>query len=342
MHKITAFIISEANKIKKTGKEVAQTTQAKSAPHYFGKSVPTQFIIGREKIILGNKEISLTIKKYHPDAVLVEGTVEVSNIFEEDVLDIKDKIHNACHELAKKNGSKEVPTEEYTVYQVSGYKGGPEQFLSAFSNKIASILKSERLPLDEKEVEYTLSFNFKYGKNDLTIVDWDGAFVFDPEGEFGEEIELFQLANYQLLKYRVLDEDLDERTEKISKVILSDKIKLFRLIPDKEVTDEFRGMIKLRTRSIAQFESLERNIKLIGDWYSARLYDLLSKKFRLEGWRDTVKEKMDSLEDIYTIAAENLGMSKMQRLELIQIWAFFILQIGWLTILILEFFYYTK
>jgi len=342
MQKITSFVIAETSKVKKTGKEAPPPVLSKSAPHYFEKSVQSQYILGKEKTKIGNNDVELLIKTYHPNTILVEGSVEVSDIFDEKIFDLKANLLKACHQLVIKNGGKEDLSEEYTAYQISGYKEDPEIFLREKGDKIAGLLKSEKLPLDEKEVEYTLSFQFKYAKDDLTIVDWDGAFLFDTEGEFGENIEMLELANYQLLRYRVLDEDLDERMQKIQKAVHADNLKLWRLIPSKEVNDEFRGVIKLRTQSIAEFDALERNIKLIGDWYSARLYDLVTKKFRLDGWKRGIKEKMESLEDIYSIASENLGMSQAQRLELIQIWAFFFLQIGWLVLIILEFIYYTK
>ena len=87
---------------------------------------------------------------------------------------------------------------------------------------------------------------------------------------------------------------------------------------------------------------MERDIKLIGDWYSARFYDLLSRKFRLDGWRQAIREKLDSLEDVYSIVSENLGVSSQQVLEFIQIGAFFVLQIGWFVLIILEFIYFTR
>jgi hypothetical protein len=105
---------------------------------------------------------------------------------------------------------------------------------------------------------------------------------------------------------------------------------------------EFKELIKVRSYAVTRFDSIERDIKLIGDWYSARLYDLVTKKFYLNEWRNRLREKMDSLEDIYTIASENLGMSRLQSLELIQIGGFFILQIGWFILIILEFIYFTR
>lgn len=344
-HKITSFIIVEASRARR-GKE-APAAPVKSAPHYFEKSVPTQYVIGQEKRMIGDVEVTLEVKTYHPDAVLVEGSFEVGDVFADGILEVKDKLHDICYEIAKKNGGRLEPAEEYTVYQISGYKGDPELFLNKNAQKIAGLLKSEKLELDENEVAHTLSYQFKYAKDDLVIVDWDGAFVFDPNGEFEETIELLELANYQLLRYRILDEDLDERMRKMERFTQPDETKTswwanWFGVASREVTQEFRDVIRVRSQSINQFEAMERDIKLIGEWYSARLFDLAGKKFRLNEWRDTVKEKLESLEDTYSIAAENLGMSRVQRLELIQIWGFFFLQIGWLVLIVLEFIYFTR
>jgi len=339
MHKITTFLIAEASRVKRGGKEVPTTPPVKSAPHYFEKTVPSQFILKQEKIKIGDMEVELIVKTYHPDAILVEGTIEVADVFEEGTLELKNKLQAACYELAKKNGAKDQPAEEYTVYQISGYQGDPELFLRNKSQRITGLLKSEKLELDEKEVEYTLSFQFKYAKDDLAIVDWDGAFLFDPEGEFGETIELLQLANYQLLRYRILDEDLDERLVKTTKLTQKETGRWFRT---RAVAQAFREVIKIRSQSIAEFEAMERNIKLVGDWYMARLYELMSKKFRLDGWRQSIRDKLESLEDIYGIVSGSLGASRMQVLEFIQIGAFFVLQIGWFILIVLEFFYFTR
>jgi len=324
------------------GKEAPATAPVKSAPHYFEKSVPAQFILGQEIIEINGKPVEFIVKAYHPDTILVEASMEVENIFDDSIFGLKEKLLDACLELAKKRGAKDEPAEEYTAYQVSGYKGDPELMLKENDHRIATLLKSERRELDENEVEHTLSYQLKYAKDDLIIVDWDGAFVFDPDGEVGETIEMLQLANLQLLRYRILDEDLDERLQKASKLTQSEDTNKKWFSGTKEVAQAFKEMIKIRSQSIAQFESMERSIKLIGDWYSARLYELLTKKFRLDDWRGNIKDKLDSLEDIYIIISENLGVSKTNILELIQIGAFFVLQIGWIILIVLEFIYYTK
>src|SRR3989344_4772651 len=250
MNRLTVFVISEAIRPKR-GKELPSQPPVKSAPHYFEKSVPAQFLISEHSLQINNKKVSLEIKSYHPDAILVVATMEIDDIFSSGALELKDKLLDVCYEYAKKNGAKEEPSEEYTIYQISGYKGDPEIFLEKYGGKIAGLLKSEKLELDEKEIEQTLSYQLKYAKDDLVIIDWDGAFVFDPDGEIGEMVELFEIANYQLLRYRILDEDLDERMTKISKIIQAPPKKRWGWMPSKEVTEEFREVIRLRSTAIS-------------------------------------------------------------------------------------------
>ncbi|MBU4348256.1 hypothetical protein KJ671_01990 [Patescibacteria group bacterium] len=341
MYKITSFIIAKINKVKK-GIELPMPLPTKSGPHYMTKSMPSQLVIGQKKAMVANHEVELVIKSYSSDTVMIEGSIELEDIFADNVLHLKSELLNACFEYGEKKGAQTETGEEFTVYQVSGYTGSPELFLKKYSNKIANLLKSEKLELDEKEIEYTFSFQFKYAKDDLTIIDWDGAFLFDPKGDFEESIDLFQLASFQLLRYRILDEDLSERIQKAYKLIqLNEHKGFFAKFKTKEVSQAFKEIIRIRSQSISQFEALDRDIKLIGDWYSARIYDLLSKKFKLDIWANNVKRKLDTLEDIYTIVSENLGMSKIQVAEFVQIGVFFILQIGWFVLIILEFFYFT-
>ena len=337
-HKIIAFVLAEATRAKR-GRELPMP-QLKSAPHYLEQTVPSQYVLKSQEAEIDGAPVKINVKTYHPDAMLVEATLEVEDVFGDGTLELRDKLHQICYGVASKHGAKEYLAEEYTIYQISGYAGDPDVFVEKQGSQIAGLLKSEKIPLDEREVEYTLSLQLKYSKNDLVVIDWDGAFVFDPEGNIEEALEIFEIANYQLLRYRILDKDLDRRLEKITKLSQTGKSprRLFSFSKTKEVEKEFRELINLRAESIAHFESMERDIKLIGEWYSARLYELTSKKFRFEEWRRAVKDKLDLLEGAYAITSENLGFSRIQRLEFVQIGLFFLLQAGWFVLIILELF----
>ena len=83
-------------------------------------------------------------------------------------------------------------------------------------------------------------------------------------------------------------------------------------------------------------EAIEKNIKLIGDWYSAKLYDLASRKFFLDSWRRSIGRKLDTLEDVYTMTSENLSFSFSRALDMVLIAGWFVLLAGWSILLYLE------
>jgi hypothetical protein len=214
--------------------------------------------------------------------------------------------------------------------------GPPEQLVDP--NRLAALLKAARLPLDPTEVDYTLSGRFKYARHDLVIVDWDGAVVCDPEGDVEWAIELLELGNLQLLRYRLLDRELDERLHRVARLVEDTREDRQGLFKPSEIRQALRELMRVRSTSIVEFQDVEREIKLIGDWYSARLYELVTRRFRVEDWRHTVKEKLDGLEGIYAIASDRFTVSWERRARVIELVAWYILLLGWGVLLALDFY----
>ena len=323
--KLVVFLIGQTDANLETT-EVVEVKTAKSAPSYLDV-VPKQKIIKLEKRDVEGIEVGFLVKAYLPDVVVVEASLEMDDILSDSTLEFKRSLTAECRKILEEFTCNREFDEEYGVYCISGYSGDPEVYLSIYGEKIAAFLKNERMPLDEEEVQATLSSYLKYGKDDITIVDWDGAFIFDSAGDFESNIELFEIANLQLLKSRILDDDLDERLEKTLQLTKSLKKRL-PIIRSGEVKKVLKEIIEIRTQSILESEAVERNIKLIGDWYSAKLYSLISKKFHLDSWRAEIKEKLDTLEDVYTMATENFSVSYRATLE-------FIILAGWFVLLLL-------
>ena len=323
--KLVVFLIGKTEDSLETA-EVVEIRVMKSAPSY-PDVIPKQKIIKLEKHRIDDVEVGFLVKTYLPDVVVVEASLDMDDILGDTTLDVKRALITECREILKEFTCDQEYDEEYSVYCISGYSGDPEVYLSMYGERIAEFLKNERMPLDEEEVQATLSSYLKYGKDDITVVDWDGAFIFDSDGDFDSNIELFEIANLQLLKSRILADDLDERLEKTLNLIGSTK-KRMPVIRSTEVRRVVKEIIETRTQSILESEAVERNIKLIGDWYSAKLYSLISKKFHLDSWKANIKEKLDTLEDVYTMATENFSVSYRATLE-------FVILAGWFVLLLL-------
>jgi len=322
--KLVVFLFGETT-MNLEATEMVSIKTVKSAPSY-PDVIPKQKIIKVDKRGCDNVEVTFVVKAYLPDVVVVEASLDMDDILADTTLDFKRRLINQCRRVLGEFGCDPLFDEEYSVYCISGYSGDPEVYLSLYGDKIAAFLKNETIELDEEEVKSTLSSYLKYGKNDITIVDWDGAFIFDSQGDFDSNIELFEIANLQLLKSRILDYDLDERLEKTLRLVTTPK--KIPVIRSNEVRRVVREIIEIRTLSILESEAVERNIKLIGDWYSAKLYSLISKKFHLESWKAEIKEKLDTLEDVYTMATENFSVSYRATIE-------FVILGGWFVLLLL-------
>jgi hypothetical protein len=322
--KLVVFLFGETG-MNLDASEVVESKTLKSGPSY-PDVIPKQKVIKVDKRRVDSLEVGFIVKAYLPDVVVVEASLNMDDILSDTTLELKRSLIAVCRSILGEFGCDPKFDEEYSVYCISGYSGDPEVYLSLYGDKIAAFLKNEKIALDEEEVRATLSTYLKYGKDDITIVDWDGAFIFDSSGDFESNIELFEIANLQLLKSRILDYDLDERLEKTLR--LMNVSKRLPLISSGEVRRVVKEIIAIRTQSILESEAVERNIKLIGDWYSAKLYSLISRKYHLDNWKTEIKEKLDTLEDIYTMATENFSVSYRATLE-------FVILGGWFVLLLL-------
>jgi hypothetical protein len=190
MHgKLVVFLIGKTEFNLETT-DMVEVRPSKSAPSYLDV-IPKQKVIKVEKRAIDGMIVDFLVKAYLPGIVVVEASVESEDILSGAMLDYKRSLIGECRRVLCEYGCDPEFDEEYSVYCISGYTGDPEVYLSLHGDRIAAFLKNEKISLDEEEVRSTLSSCLKYGKDDITIVDWDGAFIFDSAGDFASNIELF-------------------------------------------------------------------------------------------------------------------------------------------------------
>jgi len=298
----------------------------KAAPNY-PDIMPRQHIIETGTTMIKDREALQVVKTYTPGYVIVEIGVAIDDLLTDPLFDLHNDLLEAGRRVLDRYDGDAQFQEEYRVYCISNYRGDPEVFLTLHGERIVGLLKDERIPLDEEEVWATLQSNIKYSKDDLTIVDWDGAVLFDPHADFSANIELLQIANFQLLRLRTLDRALDVRLGHVSQLIqTTPKRSFFRA---GEIRAILREIIQIRADTIFESQAAEHRIKLIGDWYAARVYALVAKKFHLDAWQASIQQKLDTLEDVSTMAAENFSVSFHTKLDFILIGGWFLLLAGW-------------
>ena len=84
------------------------------------------------------------------------------------------------------------------------------------------------------------------------------------------------------------------------------------------------------------FERTEQNLLLIGDWYTAKLYEVIRDEFYLEEWKSAMRDKLDNLESIIGTIQENFSLTWSGLLERVELAGWIILLIGYFILFFME------
>jgi len=205
--------------------------------------------------------------------------------------------------------------EDYFIFHLREIEGTPSaaDLLAAHGDGIAQIVRGETAALSEGERQEILQSRISYYPNDLAVIGWNAAFIYDTPAGAETAIQLLQYANSQLLEFRHYDEFLTRELENVYDFL--------------EVGGTgwwsrwrtARAASKLHTVLLDVNELTERAdnaIKFLSDMFSARLYKLCAQKVGVPDYKDLVKEKLQTAEDLYRFMVEQFNQSRAFVLEL--------------------------
>lgn len=171
------------------------------------------------------------------------------------------------------------------------------------------------VPLSAAERQDVLSHNFTYQVDDLALVHWNGAFVYDSSGV--EDIpDLLEFATAHLLELRYYDALLDRQLHAIYDEIAAGGSPVRNMITRKYRALE-RRVAGLLVEISEMIERLENAVKIVGDFYLARLYQGAVRRFRLPAWQETVLRKQRLLNEVNELIGHAADTSRMELLEII-------------------------
>lgn len=202
--------------------------------------------------------------------------------------------------------------EDYLIFQIEAFAEpvSTHDLTHLHAQHVAQILRAEQRELSEDEMTDALSHRIAYGKDDLTIVDWNAALVIDKEAE--DVLTVLEFANVELLEMRFLDQRLDDALtqayERLSR--RSRKWLAFRSDPA-----DLRDVSQWQVDSAILFEGVNNVLKLLGDQYLARLYRLVAQRFHLSDWDASILRKLETLEGIYQKISDQVAGRRMELLE---------------------------
>jgi hypothetical protein len=204
--------------------------------------------------------------------------------------------------------------ETYTVFFVRAFDRrvtGAELIDHA---PLARLLLGETdpVPLSSGERADVLKHRFAYLETDLAVVDWNSAFVHEPSGS-SDVPDLLELATAQLLELRYYDAFLDRELSAIrGEVELARAPRLFT----RRYNQLMHRTAALLVDMSEMVERVENAVKIVGDFYLARLYQAALRRFRLPAWQESVLRKQRMLSEVYRILSDGADTRRSEMLEL--------------------------
>lgn len=199
----------------------------------------------------------------------------------------KDAVARVCGELGSAlDDPHPALMEDYFVIEVERFveEIDSETLVAQHAETLAQLLLAETSRLSKSEIEESLRTRFSYFADDLTIVQWDTAFVYDRRESSDAIGDILEFANSQLLELRTYDAQLDAELD----VIYAEKSQ--------------RKAATLRYLIVDVLELLDRSsnaLKVVGDAFYARIYRAAAGRLGLSDWQKQVDSKLASLRDMY-------------------------------------------
>jgi len=324
------YLIAFPDSGESTRQPVEQFKGLKDAP-YFQPTDIDLVTVGLETLVIEGFAISITRQRYDGVAQMVECHYDLVDPFGSTVLQDKIKIEAALQSrFIPENYRINGLFEEYIIMLVKEAKPTPDKWLQKNARGIAKFIRSQREIFEEHEINEILTSRTRYSARELTLIDWEGAVIIAPNADYQSDIALLKIGNYQLLRYRMLDKSIEDLLDKINESFFQNRRR------PRATRGLIRQIAEHKLEVMLDFERTEQSLLLIGDWYTAKLYESIHEEFYLNDWKESVKTKLDNLENIVQTIQENFTLSFESLMERLQMLGWVVLLIGYLYLYALD------
>ncbi len=186
------------------------------------------------------------------------------------------------------------PNVDYIAYYVEEFdrKILGKEILNQF-RELPELLYNSDDPLSDQMRDRIKNKWFSYSREDLAILTYEGAFIYEPTGST-DILDILDFVNTQLVTVRYYDGLMDTRMKDINKTLRSKPSNVLSEIF--HIRSRNRIMRKLMALTVEVTSALEhaRNaIRITQDVYYARIYTSARQVFGLNSWETTLKNKLE-------------------------------------------------
>jgi hypothetical protein len=326
------YVLCFPDPVEKSSEPPEQIRGLKDAPYFQPVDISVR-TLGQVQVRAGGERVEVLRQRYDDRIQMIECKFPLSDALSQPAIQKRENIEDdLMRQLIPAKYLESGSFEEYTILMIDSVSTSTA-YVNDNARELAHFIRTQREELDESEVDDILSSRVRYSKDDLTIVDWDGAIIIAPDGDFQSDIELLKIGNYQLLRYRMLDQSVESSLRDIAEQFRSHPRRALRSNPTRK---RIRRIVQHRLELMLDFEHTDQNLLLIGDWYTAKLYEVIREELYLDHWKDAVHTRLDNMESIIGTIQENFSLSWSGLMGQIELVGWILLLIGYFVLFFVD------
>ena len=203
--------------------------------------------------------------------------------------------------------------EDYLIAGVQAFDARPTGAELLTRVDLVPLLAGEARPLAEGARADLLRARFSYYTDDLVVLTWDRAFIYDPRGE-SDVADVIEVANAQLLEMRYYDELLDDELPRMYDLVGATR-RGVNLLAARRYANLARRLYTLVAEVTELTERVDNALQVTEDVYLARVYAAALDLFRVPTVTAAVHRKLAIVRDTYAALYDEASGIRAELLE---------------------------
>lgn len=175
------------------------------------------------------------------------------------------------------------------------------------------LLSGEERALSEGARRDLLRHRFSYYNDDLVVLTWDRAFIYEPRGD-RDVMDVLDVANAQLLEMRFYNQLLDAELPRMYDLV--ETMRLTRpLLSSRRFANLARKLLALVAEVTELREKVDNALTVTEDVYLARIYMVSLDVFRVATVSAAVDHKLAIIRDTYSALYEEASAGRAALME---------------------------
>jgi hypothetical protein len=178
---------------------------------------------------------------------------------------------------------------------------------------LVPLLSGEQRTLSDGARADLMRQRFSYYADDLVVLTWDRAFIYEPRGD-SDVADVLEVANAQLLQMRYYDELLDDELPRMYDLVEATRSRT-RLLGARRFAELARKLYTLVAEVTELTEKVDNALQVTEDVYLARIYAAALDLFRVPTVSRAVNRKLAIIKDTYTALYDEASSSRSELME---------------------------